>query len=651
MSLLHRELVELIDEAATRLEPTEYGPWLGQQTVTVAGDPTVPNAPTLTASPADQAIDLVITPPSTNTNGSQYLDHKEFEVFYSTSPGIDVNDPSTYVDSFTLSATKHTFPATTTYYFRAVARDKYGNISAPSSEVSATPISSGYESSVDDYTSNIANVYVGTGIIGIEFQPPKSTWVRWAGWKLYYDVDDGTGWTDTWTLIYTGSGPGFLHKGLNESYAYKYKLTVLGEDGTETTGTVSDNDGAGYTPNASDNSAILDSTIFAERMIATKEMISRTFIGGVLQSTNWSATAGTQIDLDNGTFKLGGSDSPKLSWDGTTLKVSGAIQAGSNLGGDNVVIVDSSGLDVGSAGRIAGGATGYDSGTGFWLGYDSSDDTYKFFVGDSGGTKLTWNGHTLTVKGTLYATDGYFGSSLYKGVGITSNGLHIFSGDGSCIRAGASGFKIGTGVWIGSEGGVYKFYMGDVSKEQYMAWDGDQITCVGYFQSHSSSHKIRIEPGETVDWLWFYDDDGNAQAMIDTSGTAYFIEGLGVGAGSFSNILTVTQGSATDPIADAWTTYSTADTKEIVSQVNPHGYLKKLLKIDIYRWKRKPKQKRTRKHDTERISPVIGLSSHLPEEILSFDKDGKPQGIDLLGYIGFVHAAVRELAERLDIKD
>jgi len=352
MSLPHRELVELIDEAATRLEPTEYGPWLGQQTVTVAGDPTVPNAPTITASPADQAIDLAITPPSTNTNGSQYLDHKEFEIFYSTSPGIDVDNPTTYAGSFTTSSTQHTFPASVTYYFRAVARDKYGNRSDPSSEVSATPIAAGQPVSVDDYTNNIANVYIGVGIIGIEFQPPKPTWSRWAGWKLYYDVDDGTGWTGTWTLIYTGTGPGFLHKGLNESYAYKYKLTVLGEDGTETTGTVSDNAGAGYTPNASDNSAILGSTIFAERMVATKEMISRTFIGGVLQSTNWSDTAGSQLDLDNGTLKLGGSSSPKFQVDAdgvlhaTGAVISGALTAGPGSSIDGVYIEDATITDA-----------------------------------------------------------------------------------------------------------------------------------------------------------------------------------------------------------------------------------------------------------------------------------------------------------------
>jgi len=49
---------------------------------------------------------------------------------------------------------------------------------------------------------------------------------------------------------------------------------------------------------------------------------------GVIESTNWDATHGAQFDLDNGTFKLGGSASPKLSWNGTTLTVDGYITVG-----------------------------------------------------------------------------------------------------------------------------------------------------------------------------------------------------------------------------------------------------------------------------------------------------------------------------------
>ena len=47
---------------------------------------------------------------------------------------------------------------------------------------------------------------------------------------------------------------------------------------------------------------------------------------GGIQSTNWGTVNGSRLDLDAGTFKLGGSASPKLSWDGTSLDIIGNIQ-------------------------------------------------------------------------------------------------------------------------------------------------------------------------------------------------------------------------------------------------------------------------------------------------------------------------------------
>ena len=53
--------------------------------------------------------------------------------------------------------------------------------------------------------------------------------------------------------------------------------------------------------------------------------------------------------------------------------------------------------------HIKGGATGYDEGEGFWLGNDGDD--YKFFLGDSAGDKITWDGSTLSITGSLIAGD------------------------------------------------------------------------------------------------------------------------------------------------------------------------------------------------------------------------------------------------------
>lgn len=382
-----------IDQEHMDIKRQGVSDWSPIVEVTVAGDELAPSAPSISASSADQAIDLVLTKPATNADGSTCVDFKEFKVYYSASSGIDITDPTSYDGYFYTPSTSHTYPATAKTYFVATAWDKNGNESAVSSEISAVPIASGYDPAVDDYTSNIANVYTGAGMIGIEFQPPKSSWIRFAGWKLYYDVDTGSGWGGTWTLVYTGSGPGFLHKGLNETYAYKYKLTVLGEDGTETAGTVSDNGGSGYTPNASDNSALLSVTIFAERMIATKEMITQTFIGGKLHSLNWGASAGTELSLDDEVIRLGGS------------------------------------------------GVGYDSGTGIWLGSDAG--TYKLFIGDSAGNKVTWDGTTLAITGALTTASGssidggYLTASSVTADKISVTNLSAINADLGTVTAGS----------------------------------------------------------------------------------------------------------------------------------------------------------------------------------------------------------------------
>ncbi len=64
----------------------------------------------------------------------------------------------------------------------------------------------------------------------------------------------------------------------------------------------------------------------------------------------------------------------------------GALTAGS-------IVLDTSGF-------IRGGQTAYNTGDGFFLGYDTAD--YKFSIGNGADNRLTWDGTTLTVKGDLF---------------------------------------------------------------------------------------------------------------------------------------------------------------------------------------------------------------------------------------------------------
>ena len=244
-------------------------------------------------------------------------------IYRSQSSGIDITNPGTYDACEEVDAQRYEFsvPDPAAYlgpwYFVVTAVDTESNQSPASSELGPLTASGQSEgpSSVDDWVAgNAESILVGKERIHIHFRLPKTTWNGFSYYKVYYDVDDGGGFTGSWT--YLASEPiMYPHAPLNEAYAYKYKVTVVGRDGTETSGTTHDNGGAGYQPNETDQSNILADTVSAGRLFVAGDIIGQTIIGCTLQSTNWGSAAGSELDLVNGTLKLGGSSSPKFSVD------------------------------------------------------------------------------------------------------------------------------------------------------------------------------------------------------------------------------------------------------------------------------------------------------------------------------------------------
>jgi len=107
-----------------------------------------------------------------------------------------------------------------------------------------------------------------------------------------------------------------------------------------------------------------------------------------------------------------------------TFYVIGGI-GGINLDADNIIAntlsvisadmgsITAGNITLDSSGYIKGGQTAYDTGTGFFLGYDT--DTYKFSLGDPSGNYLTWNGSILSISGAL------IGAKVYR---ITDDVYH-----------------------------------------------------------------------------------------------------------------------------------------------------------------------------------------------------------------------------------
>ncbi len=91
-----------------------------------------------------------------------------------------------------------------------------------------------------------------------------------------------------------------------------------------------------------------------------------------------------------------------------------------------------------TGGFIRSGQTAYDTGTGFYLGKDSG--TPKFSIGNSAGSKLAWDGTTLSITGNISASD-ILGSTLRTAASPaqrveidSANGIRIY--DSSNVLVG-----------------------------------------------------------------------------------------------------------------------------------------------------------------------------------------------------------------------
>ena len=156
-----------------------------------------------------------------------------------------------------------------------------------------------------------------------------------------------------------------------------------------------------------------------------------------------------------------GDSSEFLSFFGGNLTVSGEVRANAGYigSGSGVVTIDSSGLDVGSSGRIKGG-TGvtYSAGTGFFLGFNGGVPVAR--IGTTS-EYVRWNGTGLEVAG------GNFSAPSISAAAVTA----------SRLSGGASAFNTGTGYWLDYNGGTPQFRIGTVSGNR-MSWDGAELTLV-----------------------------------------------------------------------------------------------------------------------------------------------------------------------------
>jgi hypothetical protein len=291
-----------------------------------------------------------------------------------------------------------------------------------------------------------------------------------------------------------------------------------------------------------------------------------------------------------------------------------------------------SGLILGSNGTIASKRADGD----LYVNHDGmGDGTANTYFMDGGTTTLLM---TLTQGGNLGI--GAFGTGTYP-LSVNRNGV----------------------PFVGNYYQVAEFRDVTPNKGIGMGYDSSSQTGIIAGSSNGPSSNIAF-------WNWDQTNGWGERMRITNSGN------IGIGTASPGNILTVMQSSTYDPIADSWGTYQCdRTTKEIIRTLPPQsGTLDRLLEVELYEWKRKPlvsdyeiqnqfwtdgrsadlEKRRQELADLKSKLPKfqatrLGImldDPNIPEEIVAIDGAGN-KGLDLVGYIGWLHATIKELAIRV----
>lgn len=195
------------------------------------------------------------------------------------------------------------------------------------------------------------------------------------------------------------------------------------------------------------------------------------------------------------------------------------------------------------------GQTGYDTGTGFWLGLDD-DRVVKFSLGNSSGNKITFDGTDLSIVANVILGSGYF------------------------IRSGQTAYDTGTGFWLGNDAGTPKFSIGN-SASNKLTWDGTELTIDGDLNAGKGRYKAATTSRANTD---VYADDPDL-IMPLSAGAVYEIEMMLVpyqensgpqikmqmaysGSGHFRN----TAGFFNDPAASSFVTFGPTTAAGLLAQ-------------------------------------------------------------------------------------
>ncbi|MBI1924247.1 tail fiber domain-containing protein [Candidatus Poribacteria bacterium] len=239
------------------------------------------------------------------------------------------------------------------------------------------------------------------------------------------------------------------------------------------------------------------------------------------------------------------------------------------------------------------------------------------------GIGMTNPSHKLDVAGMIRSSSGGF---TFPDGTVQITAATGSAGDGHSLDASDGDPKdvvyvndVGD-VRIGGQG-LQKHLSVEEGSVSISAYDSDISLYAGYW--------LKIEGDDTVSLT--------ARRRIYLDGT------VGIGELNPSNILTVVKNSATDPIADAWTTYSSRRWKTNITPIeNALGKVQRLRGVS-YSWKADGK------HDIGLIAEEVG---EVIPEVVAYEENGQDaKSVDYARLVAVLIEAVKEQQKRIDVQN
>jgi len=173
---------------------------------------------------------------------------------------------------------------------------------------------------------------------------------------------------------------------------------------------------------------------------------------------------------------------------------------------------------------------------------------------------------------------------------------------------------------------------------EFVVQDSDNVQVLGV----SSDGDITLTDTTATEdpWIGLGESAGRIEFDDQTTDEINFLDAnVGIGTTSPTNILTIVQNSSTDPIADAWTTYSSRRWKINIKPIE--GALNKVKKLRgvYFNWKE------SGEHDIGMIAEEVG---EVIPEVVDYEENGKDaKSLDYARLVAVLVEAIKEQEQKI----